>query len=173
VESTHDLLARWDAWGDRDLWRKVLANRERPEHRALAERRLAELESATGLDALAANVELVRLMKGWQWLAIKSAREDGATWEQIGQVLGTSKQGALNAYTRAIEHQEEYVPDLHDATAARAVLGDAAGPDIMTVLVQDDPSVTDRTVTVLVQDDPSISPVAGRFEVRDASESEG
>jgi hypothetical protein len=123
VESTHALLARWDAWSDRDLWRKTLADPSaKPEARALGERQLAVLASATGLDALAANVELVKLMKGWQWLAIKSAREDGATWEQIGQVLGTSKQGALNAYTRAIEHQEKYVPDLHDAASARAVL---------------------------------------------------
>jgi hypothetical protein len=123
VESTHDLLARWDAWGERDTWRHVLATQ--PDGKALAERKLAELESATGLDALAANVKLVSLMKGWQWLAIKSAREDGATWEQIGQVLGTSKQGALNAYTRAIEHQETYVPDLHDAASARAVISAA------------------------------------------------
>jgi len=126
MESTHDLLARWSAWGDRELWRKTLATPDaKPEHKALAERKLAELESATGLDALAANVELVKLLKGWQWLAIKSAREDGATWEQIGEVLGTSKQGALNAYTRAIEHQEKYVPDLHHAESARAVLTEA------------------------------------------------
>jgi hypothetical protein len=127
VESTHDLLARWHAWGDRQLWRKTLANPgAKPERRALAEQKLAEMESATGLDALAANVKLVKLLKGWQWQAIKSAREDGATWEQIGQVLGTSKQGALNAYTRAIETQEKYVPDFHDAAAARGVLGDVA-----------------------------------------------
>ena len=95
METLNDLLGRWHAWGDRDLWRKVLANRDaKPDSRALAEKRLPELESATGLDALAANVRLVELMKGWQWLAIKSAREDGATWDQVGQVLGTSKQGA-------------------------------------------------------------------------------
>ena len=128
METTHDLLARWNAWGDRQLWRKTLANPDaKPEHRAIAGQQLAGLESATGLDALAANAELVKLFKGWQWLAIKSAREDGATWEQVGQVLGTSKQGALNAYTRAIEHQEKYVPDLHDTAAARAVLDDGAG----------------------------------------------
>lgn len=128
MESTQDLLARWSAWGDRELWRKALANPDaKPERRAMAERELAGLESATGLDALAANVELVKLLKGWQWLAIKSAREDGATWEQIGEALGTSKQGALNAYTRAIEHQEKYIPDLHDAAAARAVLTEAEG----------------------------------------------
>jgi hypothetical protein len=39
-----------------------------------------------------------------------------------GEVLGTSKQGALNAYTRAIEAQEKYTPDFHDDAASRAVL---------------------------------------------------
>ena len=126
METTRDFLARWDAWGDRGLWRKVLADPDaKPEAKTLAARKLAELESASGLDALAANAELVKLLKGWQWLAIKSAREDGATWEQIGEVLGISKQGALNAYTRAIEHQEKYVPDLHDAAAGRAVIEEA------------------------------------------------
>ena len=126
METVNELLERWHAWGDRNLWRKVLANPDsKPDSRALAEKRLPELESATGLDALAANVRLVELMKGWQWLAIKSAREDGATWEQVGQVLGTSKQGAQLAYRRAIETQEKYVPDLHDAAAGRAVLEEA------------------------------------------------
>ncbi len=116
--------------GERQLWRKAVARPDaKPETRALAERKLAELESATGLDALGANVELVKLLTGWQWQAIKSAREDGATWEQIGHVLGTSKQGALNAYTRAIEHQEKYVPDFHVAVAARAVLGGVAAEE--------------------------------------------
>jgi len=121
METVNELLERWHAWGDRDTWRKVLATQ--PDASALAERKLAELESATGLDALAADVEIVRRMKGWQWIAIKSAREDGATWEQIGEILGTSKQGAQLAYRRAIETQETYAADFHDAAAARAVLG--------------------------------------------------
>jgi hypothetical protein len=117
-----ELLERWHAWGDRDLWRKVLA--DQPDAKDMAERKLAELAGATALDALAASVELVARMKGWQWIAIKSAREDGATWEQIGEVLGTSKQGAQLAYRRAIEAQEKYAPDFHDAGPARAVLED-------------------------------------------------
>lgn len=122
IEGPQALLARWDAWGERQMWRKVLANPNKPEGATLAEKRLVELESATPLDALAANVELVKLMTGWRWIAIKSAREDGATWEQIGEVLGTTKQGAQIAYTRAIEAQEKYAADFHDAASARAVL---------------------------------------------------
>lgn len=122
-DGTHALLDRWDAWGERDTWRKVLATR--PDARDLAERKLAELESATALDALAANAKLVSLMTGWRWIAIKAAREDGATWEQIGEALGTTKQGAQVAYRRAIELQEKYAADFHDAAAARAVLDPA------------------------------------------------
>jgi len=122
VKGTQSLWTRWDAWGERQMWRKVLARSEKPEHIAIAERRLAEVDSATALDALAANVELVKLMTGWRWLAIKSAREDGATWEQIGEVLGTTKQDAQLTYERAIEAQEKYAADFHDAAAARAVL---------------------------------------------------
>ena|ERR1700761_1507397 len=122
METTRDFLARWDAWGERSTWLKILA--DQPDAKDMAERKLAELESATGLDALAANVALVQRMKGWQWLAIKSAREDGATWEEIGNVLGTSKQGAQLAYRRSIEFQEKHLPDHPDETeAARAVLG--------------------------------------------------
>ena len=153
MDSTHDLLARWDAWGDRQLWRKALANRGKPEHKALAERKLAELESATGLDALAANAELVKLLKGWQWLAIKSAREDGATWEQVGEVLGISKQGALNDYTRAIEAQEKYAPDFHDAAAARAVLAGAELEEAEAAIYEPDDFVQDRRADLDLNED--------------------
>jgi hypothetical protein len=125
MEAAQDFLARWDAWGERQTWRRAAANSVKPEPKAIAERELSRLESATALDALAANVELVKLMTGWRWTAVKSAREDGATWEQIGEVLGTSKQGAQLAYKRAIEAQEKYVPGFHDTAAARAVPGQA------------------------------------------------
>ena len=121
-DGTHALLARWDAWGERQLWRKVQVKPAKPESAALAEKKLAELEGATALDALAANAKLVAFMTGWRWLAIKSAREDGATWAEIGKALGTTKQGSEQAYRRAIEAQEKYAPDFHDTAAARAVL---------------------------------------------------
>src|SRR6478735_8582707 len=57
-----------------------------------------------------------------RWYVMKSAREAGATWAQIGEALGTTKQAAHDFYRRKIEEQEKYLPDLHDAAAARAVL---------------------------------------------------
>jgi hypothetical protein len=55
---------------------------------------------------------------------MKSAREAGATWAQIGEALGITKQAAHDFYRRKIEEQEKCLPDLHDAAAARAVLED-------------------------------------------------
>ena len=51
---------------------------------------------------------------------MKSAREDDAIWAQICDALGITKRAAHNFYRRKIEDQENYLPDLHDATAARA-----------------------------------------------------
>lgn len=43
-------------------------------------------------------------------------------WAHIGEALGITKQAAHDFYRRKIEEQEMYLPDLHDAAAARAVL---------------------------------------------------
>jgi hypothetical protein len=110
VDRTQELLNRWTAWGQRQALRQVLASPSPPglaEFRAKAGKDLTALESATALDALAASTELVKHLKDLQWLVVKSAREDGATWEQIGEVLGTSKQGAQLAYRRAVDALEQ------------------------------------------------------------------
>lgn len=51
---------------------------------------------------------------------IKSAREAGVTWAQIGEALGITKQAAHDFYRRKVEEQEKYLPELHDDAAARA-----------------------------------------------------
>jgi hypothetical protein len=51
-----------------------------------------------------------------------SVHKAGATWTQIGEALGITKQAAHDFYRRKIEEQEKYLPDLHDVAAARAVL---------------------------------------------------
>jgi hypothetical protein len=73
-------------------------------------RNLDDLTDATGLDALAAATGLGALMRGLQAAAVQSARDEGATWEQIGQALGITRQGAQLAYTRAVQAQEAHVP---------------------------------------------------------------
>ena len=46
----------------------------------------------------------------------------GASWGDIGKALGLSGEDAERWYRATIAHQEEFVPDFHDASRARAVL---------------------------------------------------
>jgi predicted DNA-binding protein YlxM (UPF0122 family) len=55
---------------------------------------------------------------------VKSARETGATWAQIGEALGITKQAAHEVYRRTIEELEKYLPGVHLAESARAVIED-------------------------------------------------
>lgn len=80
------------------------------------------VRDVTALHALAATTTLVRLLTGWQWIDMRDAREQDATWREIGAAVGMTRQGAHDWYRRAIERQEEHVPDLHDTARSRAVL---------------------------------------------------
>ena len=98
----------------------------------MALKALADVPPVTALDALAANARLVRLMTGWQWLAMRDARKDGATWEQIGDALGVTSHAAQQAYKRAIEAQERYCAKYlqpGEAQQLRALLNDGTEPD--------------------------------------------
>jgi hypothetical protein len=108
-----------------ETWREVAAKNPGSSHAAAAARVLAQLPEVTAaLDALRANARAVDLLTGRRWYVMKSAREAGATWAQIGEALGMTKQAAHDFYRRKIEEQEKYLPDLHDAPGARAVLED-------------------------------------------------
>lgn len=125
-----ELLDTWHRWSDADMWRVQVAKAEAagdPERLAVV-RQIAESEDAGApgaLDALRASTELVRLLTGWRWIAVRAAREEGRTWEQIGASMSMSKQGARDLYVTALERQEMYASDYSDTAAARAV----AGPD--------------------------------------------
>ena len=51
--------------------------------------------------------ELVDQMK---LVAVSNARENGATWEQIGEVLGISHQGARSTWQRRIKALQKEDP---------------------------------------------------------------
>jgi hypothetical protein len=117
----------WDTQAQRRMWSGVRdKNRAKgdAQGQAVAEQALAELPEVTALQALRANARLVGLLTGRRWIAMQDAREAGASWEQIGEALGMSKQGAHDFYRRKIADQETYVGDLHDAERARAALAD-------------------------------------------------
>lgn len=99
-----------------------------------AERALAELPEVSAVQGLQAASRLAELLTARRWADIQRAREQGASWSQIGEALGMSKQGAQDWYARKIADQERYVGSYHDADRARAALGEHS------------PRITDPTV---------------------------
>ena len=73
---------------------------------AAAQRALDALPTVGALDALQANAHLVDMLSAQRWIALQDAREHGATLEQIGKMLGISRQSAWETFQRKIaEHQ--------------------------------------------------------------------
>lgn len=119
----HELLTVWEDFNRGQMWREASATGS-DQAPAAAAQFLAEVREVAALEALRANAKAVELLTAKRWYVMKSARETGATWAQIGEALGISKQAAHDFYRRKIEEQEKNLLDLHDAAAARAVLED-------------------------------------------------
>lgn len=119
----HELLTVWEDFNRGETGREASAVGS-DEAREAAAQFLAEVREVAALEALRANAKAVELLTARRWYAMKSAREAGATWAQIGEALGITKQAAHDFYQRKIEEQEKRLPDLHDTAAARAVLED-------------------------------------------------
>jgi len=122
-----DHLASWRTFEEIQVLTRAL---ERGGDDAVLRPALDDLLPVSAIEALAANAAAVDLLVGRRWYVMQAAREDGATWEQIGNALGITKQGAQDYYRRQIELQERRVGDLHDAPRARAALEHAADEDI-------------------------------------------
>jgi hypothetical protein len=76
------------------------------------------LPAAEALELLALG-EVIACKAGYgRQLAVRAARAAGASWSQIGQALGTTKQAAWEAHTRWLDQQ---------ARQARAADGGGAG----------------------------------------------
>lgn len=64
------------------------------------------------MDLLALSEVIARKAGYGRQLAVRTARGTGASWAQIGQALGTSRQSAWEAHNRWIDVQAQQ----HDAT---------------------------------------------------------
>ena len=120
------LLELWNAAADRQMWTKVLTESSGAGNEQAAEAArtaLAELGDISALDSLRANLKIVTLLTGWRWIVMQQAREEGATWDQIGDALGMTRQAAWEWFRRHIEEQEHYPPGGHDPHRGRAALG--------------------------------------------------
>jgi len=121
MPSPRELLDLWNAAPDRQRWQRILDRAVADDDDATAEvarGALAEVD-ASALDSLPANARIVRLLTGWRWFVMQQAREEGASWAEIGDALGMSRQSAWEWYKRQIEVQEQHVADLHDADPSR------------------------------------------------------
>lgn len=118
----HALWQTWTEFGARLTWQRILDKPHNDSAKQAAQSTLSKLPDITPIEALHANAELVDLLIGQRWYVMQAAREAGATWDEIGQTLGMSRQGAYDWYKRAIAKQEQYVPDFHDTDRAQAVL---------------------------------------------------
>lgn len=119
----HELLKVWEDF-NRGEPSPGISSSGSDQAREAAAHFLSEVSEVAALEALRANAKAVDLLTARRWYVMKSAREGGATWEQIGEALGITKQAAHDFYQRKIEEQEKYLPHLHDTAAARAVLED-------------------------------------------------
>jgi hypothetical protein len=93
------------------------------------------LVAAEALELLALAEVIARKARYGRQLAVRTARQAGASWSQIGQALGISKQTAWEAHTRWIDQQVQLhhasgYEGLDDAggASARALAGSADEP---------------------------------------------
>jgi hypothetical protein len=119
----HELLKVWEDFNRGETLPGISSTRS-DQAREAATHFLSEVSEVAALEALRANARAVEVLTARRWYVMKSAREGGATWEQIDEALGITKEAAHDFYQRKIEEQEKYLPQLHDTAAARAVLDD-------------------------------------------------
>jgi hypothetical protein len=120
----HKRLRVWEDFNRAETWREVSATGS-GQARVAAAQFLAKVSEVAALEVLRANVKAVELLTARRRYVIKSAREAGATWTQIGDALGITKQPAHHFYPTEDRRAGKYLPDLHDGGAAYAVLKEA------------------------------------------------
>ncbi|MET9257552.1 hypothetical protein [Streptomyces sp. NPDC003717] len=122
-------VARYDALRTRD----ALATSFGEEDAAMAsdEPDEAPLTRGEALEMLALGEVIARKAAYGRQLSVRSSRQAGASWSQIGAALGTSKQAAWEAHNRWIDEQarQQGNPghwgwDEDDITAARMLAGE-------------------------------------------------
>jgi hypothetical protein len=80
------------------------------------------------LELLALGEVIARKVGYGRQLTIRTARQAGASWSQIGTALGTTKQSAWESHARWIDEQTAAGWDGEDAEAARRLVGDPDDP---------------------------------------------
>jgi hypothetical protein len=116
------LFEEWKRYLSRRGWEQARAAAEAKGDTAgvaAADQALGDLHAISALDALRANAELVSMLSVQRWIAMKEAREQGATLEEIGKALGVSRQSAWEVFQRKIAERQGH-GSTHDVDADRS-----------------------------------------------------
>lgn len=70
------------------------------------------------LDAIAAGAKLADTLGQWQALAVREAREQGATWVQIGEALDMTEEAAREYWREVVERASDEWPSLAETYQA-------------------------------------------------------
>jgi hypothetical protein len=100
----------WQAWSAADTWRQVLQRARQQgntETVALLEQRPELLEGPDPLQALWANREVTEALVGWRWHAMRHARQQGHSWQEIATAVGLEVEQARQFYAAAVAGQRE------------------------------------------------------------------
>ena len=127
-----ELLDRVTRAQSRVVWAGILAHAATDEQAAAARRVLDEDATVGPLDGLTAGARLVEQVTGSRWLLMRQAREDGASWDRVGDAVGLAGEQARAWYAQKLDAHERHAPEWFDTARARAALDDleqAAGQD--------------------------------------------
>ena len=98
----------WQAWSMATTMRSALRHaRQQGNHDAVRsfEQHPEWTQGPSPLAALRANRELVGDLTGWQWHAIRDAREQGHGWAEIGRALEVDPDQAKRGYLERVQRQ--------------------------------------------------------------------
>jgi hypothetical protein len=107
---TDEAFAVWKLWLSRCKWERARADAEVAGDAVgvqAADQALSRLPEIGALEALRANADLVSVLTAQRWIAMKVAQEQGASSEQIGKMLGISRQSAWEFMQRKIAEQQQ------------------------------------------------------------------
>jgi hypothetical protein len=124
VRSLEELLAVLRISDQRELYEHDIERAEADGHPvAVLVKALAELPGVSGLDALRASRRVVEILTNARWHMMRQAREEGSSWSQVGEALGTSKQAAYDFYRRKLDQQDAATDQADSTPRSRAALG--------------------------------------------------
>lgn len=127
--SLNKLLETYQAWSLRDTFDRIAerADADGDVDRAAELREIGRSETpVSAVDALAAQHEVSSLLSGWEWLTIRAAREDGASWREIATSTRSDPEQARAGFLARIEQAERYGHSFTDGDRYRRAAGEWA-----------------------------------------------